>query len=173
MKAPSVVLTVVASVVAQLAVARYAIGGRWPIDLVLVGTVYAGVYWGPTAGIWAGTAAGLIQDLLSQNIVGTGALVKTLMGFAAGGVASQFIVTRAHVRVLVVAGATILSRLLLLGLYALIDERWSGVPWTGILEETALNAAAGLLAFQATEMLPGAVARRRMASRSSLSKRMW
>jgi hypothetical protein len=42
-----------------------------------------------------------------------------------------------------------------------------------MLMETGLNAVAGLVAFQLSEMLPGAVHQSRERRRSALSRRRW
>ena len=173
MKATSVLLTVAVAVALQWALARYTAGGRWVFDLVLVGTVYAALNWGPVAGMLAGTAGGLIQDVLSDDIVGTSGLAKTLTGFAVGTVGAQFVVTRPGGRTLLVAAASIVHRLLILVLRALIDQNWPGLPWTAILWETVLNSCCGLLAFVASEGFPGLVARRRQSRSSGISRREW
>jgi rod shape-determining protein MreD len=172
-KATAVLLTVAVSVVLQLALARYTVGGRWLFDLVLVGVVFAGLNWGPVAGMLAGTAGGLIQDVLSDDIVGTGGLAKTLIGFAAGLLGTQFDVARPAARAGVVAAASVVHRLLILALRGLIEQHWSGVPWTAILWEMALNSLCALFAFLASERLPGAVARGRQNRRSGIRRREW
>jgi rod shape-determining protein MreD len=173
MKLTSVLLTVLVAVGLQMAAARLAVGGGWQVDLVLVGVAYAATYWGPVAGIVAGTVGGLLQDLLSHGIVGVGGLAKTLIGFAVGTLSAQFIITSAALRMGVVAGATVAHRLLVLALYALIDQRWPGVPWAAMLGETLLNAVIALAAFQVTERGPAFILGRRARSRSTLGRRQW
>jgi rod shape-determining protein MreD len=168
-----VLATVAVSVLLQLTLARYTVGGRWVFDLVLVGVVYAALCWGPVAGMMAGTAGGLIQDVLSVDIVGTGGLAKTMVGFAAGVVGAQFVVAKPAARTLVVAVASMLHRLVILVLHGLIDQRWPGVPWVAMLGETGLNSVCALIVFQASERLPGAVARGRQSRRPRLSRREW
>lgn len=173
MKVTSVLVTVAVAVVLQLALARYTVGGRWLFDIVLVGVVYAALNWGPAAGMVAGTTGGLIQDALSDDIVGTGGLAKTIIGFTAGAVGAQFVVARPMARVAILAGASVLHRGIVIVLHAIIDQHWSGVPWTAILGETALNAVCGLVAFQMSERLPGAIARGRQSRRTGLRRREW
>lgn len=172
MKLTAVLATVLVAVGLQMAVARIAVGGRWQVDVVLVGVAYAAIYWGPVAGILAGTAGGLLQDLLAHGLVGVGGLANTLIGFAAGTLSAQFIITRAAVRMGVVAAATVVHRLMVVALYALIDQRWPGVSWPAMLGETVLNALIALAAFQLTERGPGLLLRRR-ARGSTLSRRQW
>ena len=96
MKLTSVLVTVLVAVVLQVTLARYTVGGRWVFDLVLVGVVYAALLWGPVAGMLAGTIGGLLQDVLAGDVVGVGGLAKTLVGFAAGVVGTQFVLVRPH-----------------------------------------------------------------------------
>jgi rod shape-determining protein MreD len=173
MKAGSVLLTVAIALFLQSILARYAVGGRWPIDLVLVAVVYAAAYWGAASGLLAGTLGGLAQDALSGGVLGVNGLTKTIVGFAAGLIGAQFIIAKSGPRILLVVGATLVHRGLMLGLVGLIDQRWSGIPWTAILEETALNAICGFVAFHMTEGLPGALEQRRQGRRARLSRRRW
>jgi rod shape-determining protein MreD len=173
-----VLVTVFVAVLLQVTLARFTVGGRWVFDLVLVGVVYAALQWGPVAGMVTGTIGGLLQDLLSTGIVGVGGLTKTLVGCAAGVIGTQFVLVKPRARVIVVAGATVVHRLLLIVFYAVIDSskptfHWSGVSWTAILAETAINSVCAFVAFQASEGLPGVIARGRMSRRSSLSRRSW
>lgn len=173
MKFARVLLVVAIGLVLQMALARYAVGGRWVFDLVLVAVVYAALAWGPIAGMYAGTVGGLIQDGLSGDVVGIGGLAKTVAGFCAGVAGAQLIVARAPARVATVVAVTVGHRLLVIALRAIVDQRWSDVDWLAMLVETGLNGLAGLVAFQATEMLPGAVRQTRERRRPSLSKRRW
>jgi len=172
MRLTGVLITVGISVLLQTLLARYTVAAPWAVDLVLVGVVYAGLRWGPVAGMLAGTLGGLLQDLLSRDIVGVGGLTKTLIGFTVGAVGAQFVLVRPQARVIIVAVATILHRLMMIGLYTLI-EGGAGVPWKGVLIQTGLNAACALVAFQLTESLPGAVERGRANRRASLNRRKW
>jgi rod shape-determining protein MreD len=172
MKITAVLLTMAVAVALQLALARYTVGGRWLFDIVLVGVVYAALNWGPVAGMLAGTAGGLVQDLLSNDVVGTGGLAKTLVGFGVGVLGSQFVVARPTARVAVLICASVAHRLMFIGIHALIDQRWTAVSSTAILGETVLNAVCGLIAFQLGETLPGMTARRD-GGRTGLRRREW
>jgi rod shape-determining protein MreD len=172
-KFTSLLVTMVIGVTLQVTLARYTVGGSWVFDFVLVGVVFAGLQWGPTAGLAAGTMGGLLQDLLSGEVVGVSGLVKTVVGFVAGVIGTQFVLTRAHGRSIIVAGATIVHRLLMLALVGLIEQDWPGVSWSALLWETGLNTLTGFLVFQATSALPGVMARQRANRRSSLGRRQW
>lgn len=173
MKFVSLAGIVILAVVLQVALARYTVGGRWVFDLVLVGVVVAALQSGPIAGLIAGTIGGLLQDVLAGGIIGVGGLAKTLSGFGAGVVGAQFVVARPYARMIIVAVATVMHRLIVLGLYAVIDQEWRGVSWGAMLAETGINAMAGFVVFQAVHALPGALERQRMNRRSSLSRRQW
>jgi rod shape-determining protein MreD len=173
-KLTSVLLTVGSAVFVQVVLARYTVGGVWAFDLVLVGVIFAALQWGPAAGMVGGTIGGLLQDLLAGEIVGVGALPKTMVGFVGGVVGSQFVLTRPHARVLtVVVVASVVHRLMILALGGLIDQQWPAVSWSAMLTETAINAGCALVLFQVTTMLPGVMERQRMSRRSTFSRRQW
>ena len=173
MKLTRVLLTVIVALTLQMALARYAVAGRWVFDLVMVGVIYAALYWGPTSGMWTATLGGLMQDALSGDVVGLGGFAKTVVGYSIGVFGAQFIVARPLARTGAVAVASVVHRLIIVGLLAVVDRDWPGFTWTAMLMETALNTVAGFLAFQLTEILPGAVDRTRERRRSSLSRRRW
>jgi rod shape-determining protein MreD len=172
-KGAGVLLAVVISVILQVTLARYTVGGRWVFDFVLVGVVFSALQWGPVSGLMAGTLGGLLQDVLAGQIVGVGGLAKSIVGFAAGIVGTQFVLTRPQARTIIVMGATLFHRFLMLGLQGLIDQHWPGVSWGAMLAETGINTLCAFIAFQTTSSLPGVVDRRRASRRSSLSKRQW
>jgi rod shape-determining protein MreD len=179
MRLTGVLVSVSVAVLMQALIARYTAGARWTVDLVLVGVIYAALRWGPVAGMLAGTLGGLVQDLLAGDVVGVGGLAKTLVGFAAGAIGAQFVLVRPQARMIIVAVATVLHRIMMLGLYSLIEsadggaQRWPAVPWTAILLQAGLNAACALVVFQATEVVPGALERSRANRRASLNRRKW
>lgn len=173
MKLASVLASVLIGVLLQAALARYTVGGGWVFDLVLVSVVFAGLQWGPVAGLVGGTIGGLLQDVLSGEVVGVGGLAKTLVGFAAGLVGAQFVMTRPHARAIVVAVASLAHRFVMLTFTSLIDQRWAGVSWGAMLAETGLNTLAAFLVFQGTAALPGAIARQRVNRRAGFGRRQW
>ncbi len=159
MRITRVVAVVLASVVLQVALARYAVGGRFAFDLVLVGVVFAALQSGAVAGMLAGTMGGLLQDLFSGGLLGISGLLKTIVGCLAGVLGTRFVVAKPYARAGIVAAATVSHALMAVGLRGVIGQQWPGLVWTDMLEEMAFNAAAGYLAFYVTESLPGAVAR--------------
>jgi rod shape-determining protein MreD len=168
----SVVAVMIAAVALQMAFARFTIGGRWSLDIVLVAVAFVALKWGPSAGVIGGTIGGLTQDALAGVTIGVGGLSKTIVGFGVGIIGSQFIVARSAPRVLVVAGATVVDRLLLWGITNAIEL--GGVPfsWMGVLTEVGLNALVTLIVFQSIETAPG-LWRRRSSRRSGFGARKW
>lgn len=172
MKTASVVAVIGGAVALQLALSRFTVGGHWVFDLVLVAVVLVALRWGPTAGVLGGSLGGLLQDALGGTTVGVGGLAKTIVGFTSGVIGSQFIVTRPVPRMLLVAGATVAARLIMLAIFGLIDLRWPAVSWTGMLTETALNALVAFIVFQGAESVPVMLRRRPMRS-STFRARKW
>jgi len=172
MKAFGVIGVIVGSVALQMAFARFTVGGRWSIDLVLVAVAFIALKWGPGAGVIGGTIGGLTQDALSGGTIGVGGLAKTIVGFFVGVIGSQFIVTRPAPRMLIVAGATLVNRLLVQAIVSAIALSWAGVRWPVMLTETALNALSAFVLFQSIDTVP-ALLRRGPSRRSSFGKRKW
>ena len=142
--------------------ARY-VRGTVALNLVLVVVVYVALMSGPVTGLLTGTFAGLMQDALSTGVIGIGGLAKTLVGFLAGIVGTQFIVAQPLPRFCVFFAATLLHQVVFIGLYTLLDLRHFGPPYAAVAGQAAGNAAVGVVAFQLVELLPGAVERRRAA----------
>ena len=110
MKAAVIAVIIAIALALQTSLARFLTPGANLIDLVSVAVVYIALTGGPAAGLIAGAVAGLAQDALgatgtsmvavgsgvamSRSIIGVGGLAKTVVGFVAGIVGSQFIVAR-------------------------------------------------------------------------------
>lgn len=171
MKTGWVLLAVAAALALQTTLARFVIRGIAAVDLVLVVVVYLALTSGPITGLLAGTCAGLVQDAMSSGIIGIGGLAKTIVGFMTGVVGTQFIVARPLTRFVVFFAATLVHAGIFIGLYVLLDLRTFGAPSMAILGQSAGNALVGVLTFQAVELLPGAVERRRSARGFRRSRR--
>lgn len=168
------VLGVVAvSLAVQVTLARFAVGGRWVFDVVLVGVVYAALQWGPLAGMLAGTLSGIVQDGAAGGLVGATAFPKTVVGYMAGTAGARFVVARTWAKAAIAAVATLLHRLLVVVLAALIDQAWPAIPWTTLAAETILNAGAALVAFGSTDSLPGMLSRAAARRRAQWGRRRW
>lgn len=168
MRTIGILLIVAAGLVLQTSLTRFTIGGGWALDLVLVAVCICALMWGPAAGLLAGTFGGLAQDSLSGGVLGVGGLSKTLVGFLAGAIGTQFIVAQFVPRMVVFIAGTFVHQLCFWGVYALIDRSAATVPWGSVALQAFINAAIGLLVFQIVELAPGFASRRR-ARRSRLS----
>jgi rod shape-determining protein MreD len=160
-------------VVAALAVAlvvQTSLPGAAPVDLVLVVVVASALAFGPVTGLVAGTVGGLVQDALSSGILGMGGLAKTLVGFAAGTFATQFIVTAVVPRLLVFAAATAAHAALFMGLYTLLGLRSFPDPVTAVATQAVANAVIGVVGVRAVDAIPRMIERRR-ANRGMRVKR--
>lgn len=165
MRAAGVLVAIGVALTLQTALARFTVGGETPVDLVLVVVVYAALVGGPVVGLVAGTVGGLAQDALSSAIIGVGGLAKTLVGFVAGVVGAQFIVTQPLTRFGVFFGATMVHGTCFHGVYALIGPRGTGLPYGAVLTQALGNGIVGVVAFQVAAMLPGLAERRRTRRR--------
>jgi rod shape-determining protein MreD len=145
----------------QTTLARYFVRGTNAVDLVLVVVVYAALTTGPVTGLLTGTFAGLVQDALSTGYVGIGGLAKTIVGFFAGIIGTQFIVAQPLPRFVVFFGATIAHAVVFYGLYMVLNNWQFRTAVAAVAGQALTNAIVGVVAFQAAEFLPGAVERRR------------
>jgi rod shape-determining protein MreD len=160
-KAIGVILAIVVALLLQTTLGRFVIRGTVAVDFVLVVVVYVALTSGPVTGMLTGTAAGLAQDALSSGIIGIGGLAKTLIGFLAGIIGTQFIVSQPIPRFVVFLAATALHAFVFIGLYELLDLRQFPSPYAAVAGQAVGNAVVGVVAFQLAELLPGVVERRR------------
>jgi rod shape-determining protein MreD len=131
------------------------------VDLVLVLAVYMSLTSGPSVGLLAASAAGLVQDSLSSGILGIGALAKTIVAYLAGVASTQFILNGAVQRFLTFFLASIVHAAIFMGLYTALDIRHFPSPARPVLTQALGNAVVGVMAIQVVEWLPGFLARRR------------
>ncbi len=170
MRAVGVVVATALAIALQTTMARFVIRGTVAVDLVLVVVVYAALVAGPVTGLMAGTFAGLVQDALSTGVIGIGGMAKTVVGFLAGIIGTQFIVAQSLPRFVVFFGATILHAVISIGLYELLNLAEFGTPYAAVAGQATANAIIGVVAFNLAELLPGAVERRRAAGRSGFRR---
>lgn len=159
MKVAWVLLATAVAVALQTTLDRWTRSGG--VDLVLVVVVYSALASGRVAGLLTGTFAGLVQDAMSGGVIGMAGLSKTVVGFLAGIVGTQFIVSHSASRFVVFFLATILNAVIFMGLYELLGLRQFGMPVGSVAGQAVGNAIVGVLAFKVVELLPGAVERRR------------
>jgi len=65
---------------------------------------------GPTVGSILGAAVGLVQDSLTQSLLGTGAVARCVVGYMVGAAGTRFVLTRPLPQLLVAAGGTLAVR---------------------------------------------------------------
>ena len=165
MKAIGVLIAIALALALQTTLAQFLVGGIAALDLVLVVVVYVALTMGPVGGMLAGSVAGIIQDALSSGVIGIGGLAKSIVGFAAGVVGQQFIVTAALPRFVMFLAATVAHAAVFMGLYVLLNLRTFPSPWAAITSQALGNAAVGMIAFAIIESFPGMVERRRVRRR--------
>ena len=161
MKAAAALAAIAVALALQTTLASLVIRGTAALDLVLVVVVYIALVSGPITGVLLGTAAGLIQDALSSGIIGVGGLAKTAVGFVAGVLGTQFIVTAPLSRFVVFVLTTVLHATIFMGLYILLDLRQFDSPYAAVLSQAVGNGLLGVVGAQVIEALPGLRERRR------------
>jgi rod shape-determining protein MreD len=160
-KALAALAAIAAALALQTTLTGLVIRGAAALDLVLVVVVYISLMSGPVTGVLVGSLAGLIQDALPLGVLGIGGLAKTLVGFLAGLLGTQFIVTAPLLRFIVFVMATILHSAVFMGLYMLLDLRQFPTPYTAVLSQAIGNGFVGVVGAQIIELLPGLRERRR------------
>jgi rod shape-determining protein MreD len=162
-----VLIAIALALALQTTLARFVAGGTTTVDFVLVAVVYVALTRGPVAGLLAGSIAGLIQDSLAATtgVIGIGGLAKSIVGFLAGVVGQQFIVTAALPRVVMFVASTALHAAVFMGLYIGLGLQDFPSPFASVASQALGNALVGLVAFSIIEWVPGAVERRRAGRR--------
>jgi len=165
-RAAGILIAIALALALQTTLARFLIAGTAAIDLVLVVVVYVALTTGPASGMLAGSVAGIIQDALSSGVIGIGGLAKSIVGFAAGVIGQQFIVTAALPRFVMFMAATVLHSTIFMGLYVVLGLRTFPSPWAAVITQAAGNTVVGMIGFLIIERLPGAMERRRSTRRT-------
>lgn len=161
MKVAASLLAIAVALALQTTLASLVIRGTAALDLVLIVVVYLALITGPVTGLLLGSAAGLVQDSLSSGIIGIGGLSKTVVGFVAGVLGTQFIVTAPLSRFLVFVLSTVLNASIFMGLYTVLGLRQFDEPWQAILSQAVGNGLLGVVGAQLVELLPGLRDRRK------------
>jgi rod shape-determining protein MreD len=161
MKTAVVLLALVGALTLQTTLSGLSTGGARMVNLVVVAVVYLALMFGPVTGLLAGTAGGLAQDALAGGIVGIGGLSKTIIGFLAGVLGTQFNLAQSVPRFIMFVSATVVHEVCFQGLYALVETRGFRLQYSPILTQAVINAIVGLAAFFVVEQMPGLLQRRR------------
>lgn len=165
MKAVSVMSALALALTLQTTLARFLPDGAAALDLVLVVVVYVALTNGPVTGMLAGSAAGLIQDVLSIDVIGIGGLAKSVVGFVVGAIGQQFIVTGALTRLVIFLGSSVAHAAMFIGLYVLLDLGSFPFSWAEIWSQAPGNTAVGMVVFSIVEVFSMVVDRRRMSKK--------
>ena len=145
MRAASVVLAVAVALALQTTAARFLVGGSVTVDLTLVVVVYLALTKGPVTGMLTGSAAGLVQDAMSSGVIGIGGFAKLLVGFLAGIIGQQFIVTAALPRFVMFLAATLLHAAVYMSLCMLLGIRTFSSPFADASSQAVGNAVVGMI----------------------------
>lgn len=152
----------------QTTMDRFLAGRTIAVDLVLVSIVYVALTRGPAGGLLTGCSAGLIQDALTSGVIGVGGIAKTIVGFLAGAIGQQFIITAAVPRMVMFVAATALHAAIFMGLYQAIGRGSFRASVGAVGVQALANAVVGIMAFFVIEGLPVVLERRRLARRPRL-----
>jgi len=154
MKVVAWMATIVLSVTVQTTFARFFGLTFVNMDIPLVVVVLAALSGGPIVGLWAGTFAGLLQDLMSGGLVGVSGLSKSLIGATIGFLARRLMRTGYGYRIVLITLATIMNIVVVVGVYRLIALTTPVVEGVNVLQQGILNVAAGILIVVASERMP-------------------
>lgn len=161
MKTAAALAAIAIALALQTTLASLVVRGTAALDLVLIVVVYVALSSGPISGLLAGSVAGLVQDALSSGIIGIGGLAKTVVGFVAGVLGSQFIITAPLSRFVVFVLATILHAAIFMGLYTLLDLTSFPDPYAAVMSQSIGNGFIGVVGAQLVELLPALRDRKR------------
>jgi rod shape-determining protein MreD len=165
-KTAGVLIAIALALALQTTLARFFVGGSAAIDFVLVAVVGVALSTGPVGGMLAGSVAGLIQDALGTGVIGIGGLAKSVVGFLAGAIGQQFIVTAALPRLVMFVAATLVHAALFMGMYVALTTFEFPSPWKAVVSQALGNALVGIVAFTMLESVPGIVEKRRAGGRA-------
>lgn len=161
----------IAALVLQSVIGYQLVGRQSFLDLPLVVVVSGAIFVGPTVGLLAGTLVGLSQDALSGGVLGVAGMAKTLVGFVAGVMATQFIVSSLLPRFVVFVSMTWVHGVCFLGVYAMIEQAGVGSPWRLLLLQSLVNGGVGVIATGLVERGPDVWRRRRGHQRHARMER--
>lgn len=161
MKVAGALLALAAALALQTTISGLTLGGARMVNLVVVAVVSVALLYGPVAGLIAGTGGGLVQDALAGGVVGIGSLSKTVVGFLAGLLGAQFIVSQSLPRFVMFVGATAVHEVCFQALYAVVEARAFRLQYWPLVPQALINGVVGLVAFFLIEQMPVLLQRRR------------
>jgi rod shape-determining protein MreD len=124
----------------EVALGKWAPGARGRVDVMMAVVAWYGIVRSQRAAMLAGCAAGLLQDVwFETGVLGLNGFVKTLLGWALGGLGGTFDLNQASGRLFSGAALAVCGRVLEAGLLRLLDR--SGGPLAPI--EMSIRAVGG------------------------------
>lgn len=139
MKGSRIALALAAALLVQTVLLRMITAVPLPVDLALIVVVYTALARGAPAAIWTGTAAGLLQDVLSGGIVGPSGLAKCLVGALIGLSSSWLVVSALWSRFTIYFAASLLHAVCFFGVYMLIDTGAPGASMLFVVGQALVN----------------------------------
>jgi rod shape-determining protein MreD len=161
-----------AALLAQTVLLRIISAVPVPVDLALIVVVYAALMRGAPAAIWTGTAAGLLQDVLSGGIVGPSGLAKCLVGALVGLGSTRLMVRALWSRFAVIVAASLVHAVCFFGVYQLIDTGAPGASVQFVVGQAVLNGLVFVAGVGLAHAAPAAYHRLRVFW-SPLAGRRW
>jgi rod shape-determining protein MreD len=133
-------------------VVQLLLSAAWPgsvlfFDLPLLVVIYYALNRGPTVGLTLGGAVGLLQDGLTGSLLGVAALSRSLVGFLVGTAVTRFVLSGLLARLLMVASATLLARVLDLFTLAVMGRHLVSPSLPELFAGVAGNAVLGAALF--------------------------
>src|SRR5262245_6949858 len=154
MKVARGVVLLGAAALAQALLSRYAPTLARFCDLFTIIVVYYGLTRPPTAAMFMGTGAGLMEDSLLGPVLGMNGFKKTLIGYLVGSFGSLFMLNQTIPRFGILFAATTLDPLTELGLSLAMGRNYVFPQSLDLLQRGLGNGALGLLVFWAAARLP-------------------
>lgn len=165
-----IALALAAALLVQTAIVRMVASEDLPTDFVLLVVIFAALSRGPVAGLWTGTAGGLLQDTLSGGLIGISGLAKCVTGVLAGMAGSRFIIETIGQHLVLIVLASAFHAVSLLGVYAFVGAAPAATP-VFVLSRAAAEGVLGVVALALARVVPAAVQRVRLRRRRIASRR--
>ena len=173
MTTTGIAAALLAALLVQTAIVRMVASEGLPADLVLIVVIFAALSRGRIAGLWAGTAGGLLQDMLSGGLIGISGLAKSITGVLIGMAGSRFVIETIWQHLAVIVLASAFHTVSVLGGYALAGAAPAATA-TFVLSRAAADGALGIGALALARGMPVGVQRmRQRRRRRQAARRPW
>jgi rod shape-determining protein MreD len=117
------VLALALGLAVEIALGRWAPAARAYVDVMMVPVAWYGIARSQRSAMLAGCAAGLLQDAwFEAGVFGMNGFVKTLLGWALGGLGGRFDLNQAAGRLAAGAVLSVTGRVLEAGVLRLLDR---------------------------------------------------